>query len=83
MRQLRIHRIQRGLHLFSASHYQSRLHDKISAPIADDHDLLRARQVFGNLILNWFRRNLVPRSEHNQILDSPHDAPIPRSSTSP
>ena len=28
-------------------------------------------------IFNRFRRNIVPRTQNNQILDAPHDTPIP------
>src|SRR5579863_5307998 len=77
VRQIRIDHIERRLHIFRR--YGSRHdHRQIAPSIAHHHHLLRFRQLLRNRSLDRFRRNLVARSQHDQILDPPRNPPIPR-----
>src|ERR1700730_1351307 len=78
MRELRIHDIQRRLHFFSrhASRHDGR---QVSSAVPHNNNLLRLRQTLRNRTLDRLRRNLVPRSQNNQILDSPRNPPVARS----
>src|SRR6266700_2904718 len=76
VRKLEIDCIERRLHIFAA--YTSS-HDrrKISAPISYDDYLLRAGQMARDFLFDSFRRDLVARTENDQILDASNDPPVP------
>src|SRR5215469_7692044 len=48
---------------------------EISPAIADDDNLIRFRQMTGNLVFDRFRGDLVAGAKHDQILDTTHDTP--------
>src|SRR5262249_9422039 len=77
MRHSRIDQIDRTLHLFT-SHITSHNCRQIAAPISDQDHLLRTQHVLQQLFFDRFRRHVVPGSENNQVLDSPHNLPVPR-----
>src|SRR6058998_3451781 len=76
MRQLRIYFIERSLHTFGG--YISG-HDcrKVSAAVADDHNLLGTRQALQQHLFDWLRRDVVAGTEDDEILDASRDPPVP------
>src|SRR5579864_1253272 len=80
MRKLRIDCIQRRLRPLPA-HVPRDNRRKISTAISDYHYLLCSGEMASDFLFDRFWRNLVARSENDQILDSAYDPPISGSVT--
>ena len=76
VRQIAIHRIQSRAHRRLRDIAGDERRD-VAAAVADQNDVLCAGKQIQELLLDWFRGDIVAGIENNQVFDAPDDAPIP------